>query len=173
MAEALGLRVFDKPDSQEICFVKTNYGDFVKKHSPERLPGAGALVDTAGETLGSHDGYHLFTVGQRKRIRVTHEKPYFVTELRPGTNQVVIGFEQDLDQQLMKVGRVNWLSRPRDEEVEVKIRYRHPKTTAYITKMDGDEVWIKFNVPQKAVTPGQAAVFYHGDRVLGGGYIES
>ena len=173
MAEALGLRVFDKPDSQEICFVSGRYGDFVKKHSPEKTPGAGNIVDSGGQTLGTHEGSHWFTVGQRKRLKLSSQMPYFVTEVRPKTNEVVVGLEQDLLVDEMRVHRLNWLLTPRLGNVEVKIRSHHSKTSAEIVRMADPEVIVRFKMPQKAVTPGQAAVFYENDRVLGGGWIQS
>ena len=173
IAETLGLRVFDKPDSQEICFVPGRYGDFVKKHSPDKLPGAGNIVNAQGEVLGKHEGSHWFTVGQRKRLKLPSPMPYFVTEIRPDTNEVVVGGEQDLLVDEMKVRRVNWHLSPRLGNIEAKIRSRHAKTPAEITAIDEKEVTVRFHEPQKAVTPGQAAVFYDGERVLGGGWIQN
>ncbi len=171
MAQKLGLRVFDKPDSQEICFVKTNYGDFVKQTSPEKLPGKGKLVNREGEVMGTHEGSHLFTVGQRKRIKITRETPYFVTSVNAEKNEVAIGSEEDLYAQEMQVRRVNWQLSPRLGDIQVKIRSRHSKTEAEITRISDTEATVRFKTPQKAVTPGQAAVFYDGDRVIGGGWI--
>ena len=173
IAETLGLRVFDKPDSQEICFVQGRYGDFVKKHSPERLPGQGNIVNAEGDVLGTHEGSHWFTVGQRKRLKLPTPAPYFVTEVRAETNEVVVGFEEALMADEMRIRRVNWQLEPGLGKIEVKIRSRHSKTSAEIIETDGDEAVIRFDNPQKAVTPGQAAVFYDGDRVLGGGWIQS
>ncbi len=171
IAAQLGLRVSDKPDSQEICFVSSQYGDFVKKYAPERLPGPGAIVDAGGQRIGKHDGSHLFTVGQRKRIRITHEKPYFVTRVDAEKNEIEVGFEDALFSEEMTVGRMNWQLEPRLGEMKVKIRSRHDKTPAEIVSIEGGEAAVRFVSPQKAVTPGQAAVFYDGDKVLGGGWI--
>ncbi|HTL71419.1 MAG TPA: tRNA 2-thiouridine(34) synthase MnmA, partial [Candidatus Eisenbacteria bacterium] len=171
-AERLGLRVFDKPDSQEICFVKKDYGSFVESVAAERLPGAGEFVDKEGRVLGTHGGSHLYTIGQRRRIRITHEDPYFVTAIDPAANRVTIGFEEDLLTSSMTVRRMNWLLNPRTGPVTAKIRSRHGKSQARIVSVDGDRVRAEFDAPQKAVTPGQAAVFYDGDRVIGGGWIE-
>ena len=173
IAEKLGLRVFDKPDSQEICFVSDRYGDFVKKHSPEKLPGRGKIVQKDGQILGEHEGSHWFTIGQRKRLKLPSPAPYFVTELRPDVNEVVVGPEPDLLADEMVVRRVNWQGIPRLGMIQVKIRSRHSKTEADIIEMNDEQVRIRFSAPQKAVTPGQAAVFYEGDRVLGGGWIHS
>ncbi len=172
IAKELGLRTFDKPDSQEICFVKKSYGDFVKEIAADRLPGKGRLVDRDGKKVGSHEGSHLFTIGQRKRIKVTNAKPYFVNRIDAEKNEVVIGDEDSLWVKRMVVGKINWQMQPSGDRVEVKIRYKHFKTAARIVeKKDGDVV-IEFAEAQKAVTPGQMAVFYDGDRVLGGGRID-
>jgi tRNA-specific 2-thiouridylase len=173
IAEKIGLRVHDKPDSQEICFVKKDYGTFVREAAPERLPGEGNFVDGEGCAIGTHAGSHLYTIGQRKRIGLTHIRPYFVTAIDAATNTVTVGREEDLYAGGMRVRRVNWLLNPRTGPIEVKIRSRHDKTPAEIMTVDGSDVTVRFGVRQKAVTPGQAAVFYEGDRVLGGGWIES
>jgi tRNA-specific 2-thiouridylase len=172
LAEEIGLRVHAKPDSQEICFVSGRYGDFVKKYSPERLPGPGIIVTEKGQVLGTHDGSHDFTVGQKKRLRLDAAPEFFVTAIRPETNEVVVGPEERLLADEMTVRRVNWHLSPRLGEVSVKIRSRHQKTPARILSIDENQVRIRFREPQKAVTPGQAAVFYDGARVIGGGWIE-
>jgi len=171
IAETLGLRVFDKPDSQEICFVKSNYGEFVKKYAPERLPGAGVFRGQEGDVVGTHAGSHLFTIGQRKRIQITDENPYYVTSIDAEKNQVTIGREKDLLKNQMVVRRVNWILNPRLGEITTKIRSKSIKAKARITSIEDDRVVVQFDEAQKAVTPGQAAVFYDGTRVLGGGWI--
>ncbi len=172
LAEKIGLRVHDKPDSQEICFVKGKYGDFVKGYSPDRLPGKGEILDTKGVVLGEHEGSHLFTVGQRKRLRLDNAPDYFVTAVNPEKNQIIVGPEEDLMVSTMIVRRPNWQLNPRLGDIHVKIRSRHVKTPAEIISF-ADEVVVRFKYSQKAVTPGQAAVFYDGARVLGGGWIDS
>ncbi len=173
IAAALGLRVADKPDSQEICFVPDRYEDVLKKHSPERIPGGGNIVNAEGEVLGTHDGVYAFTVGQRKKLKLRTDAPYFVTEVRAETNEVVVGFEEALLSDEMRVRRMNWQMAPRLGKIHAKIRSRHDKTAAEIVEVNGNEAVIRFGEPQKAVTPGQAAVFYDGDKVLGGGWIQS
>jgi tRNA-uridine 2-sulfurtransferase len=173
IAERMGLRVHDKPDSQEICFVPGRYQDFVAKHSPSRMPGEGDIVSADGKVLGRHEGSHAFTVGQRKRLRLPEPSPYFVTAVRPETNEVVVGTEEELLAGEMLVRRMNWQQAARLGRVEVKIRSRHEKTAAEIVSLDNDTIRVRFARPQKAVTPGQAAVFYEGDGVLGGGWIQS
>lgn len=172
IAAELGLRVSSKPDSQEICFVKTNYVDFLKKAVPDKLPSEGVFVDASGKIMGKHEGSHLFTVGQRKRIRVTNPLPYFVTKIDMGKNEVTIGREADLLSREMVVGRVNWQLGARTGRVTVKIRSRHSRAEGEILSFDSGEVRVKFEVPQKAVTPGQAAVLYdEAGRIVGGGWI--
>ncbi len=171
IAAELGLRVFDKPDSQEICFVKSSYGEFVKNYAPERLPGKGLFKDQNGEAVGTHQGSHLFTIGQRKRIQITDENPYYVTSIDATKNQVTIGREEDLMKSQMMVHRVNWISNPRLGDITVKIRSKSAKVKAQLTTIEAGRVVIQFDEPQKAVTPGQAAVFYDDIRVLGGGWI--
>ena len=172
IAEQLGLRVFDKPDSQEICFVKSSYGEFVKNYAPEKLPGAGAFADQKGGTVGTHEGSYLFTIGQRKRIQITDENPYYVTSIDAAKNEVAIGREEDLFKSQMAVHRVNWILNPRLGNITVKIRSKSVKAKARITAIENGQVVVQFDEPQKAVTPGQAAVFYDGVRVLGGGWIK-
>jgi len=171
MAADLGLRVSDKPDSQEICFVKKDYADFVEKYSPEKLPGRGVIMNRQGQAVGTHDGSHLFTIGQRKRIRITNSTPYFVTDIHAVRNEVTIGSENELYTDEMSIHRVNWQMAPRLGRISVKIRSRHQKADANIVSIRGEFVQVRFADPQKAVTPGQAAVFYEGDAVLGGGWI--
>lgn len=173
IAGNLSLRVFDKPDSQEICFVKSSYGAFVNEYAPERLPGSGNFIDSEGRVLGQHEGSHLYTIGQRKRIQITNPTPYFVTAINAKKNTVTISSEEDLYRDAMVVERVNWVLNPRVGNIEVKIRYKNQKTQARIVEIGSDRARIEFEEPQKAITPGQAAVFYDGDRVLGGGWISS
>ncbi len=171
LAEQMGLRVFDKPDSQEICFVKTSYGEFVKQAAPEKLPGRGTFVNNHGQVVGTHEGSHLFTIGQRKRIKITNPKPFFVTAIDAQKNQVKIGGEEELFTRSMEVQRAHWLLGPRLGPVEIKIRSKAEKAAGRIVQIKEDRVSIHFVEPQKAVTPGQIAVFYDNDRVLGGGWI--
>jgi len=173
IAETLGLRVFDKPDSQEICFVKSSYGKFLKEAAKDRLPGEGKFINSDGEAVGDHEGSHLYTIGQRKRIMITNPEPYFVTDINAKENTVTIGREEDLLKKEMRVGRMNWLLNPRTGNISVKIRSRHSKTNARIVDFDAQNATVLFEEPQKAVTPGQAAVFYDGSRVVGGGWIYS
>lgn len=178
-ARALGLRTADKPESQEICFVpKRDYRAFVAERAE---PGAAALRpglvrDASGREVGTHDGVAGFTVGQRRGLGVTAPEPTYVIELVPETNTVVVGTSEDVFSKGMTVEAVSWVSGfegepPSDLRAEVRIRHRHAPAAATLT-LDGESrCKVAFDVPQRAVTPGQSAVFYSGDAVLGGGVI--
>jgi len=178
-ARAHGLNVLaDKPDSQEICFVPSgDYKQFIDAYLAEQgesLPDtSGELVTTGGEVVGRHGGIHNFTVGQRKGLGVATGNPLYVLELKGDKRQVVVGSGEELLTRTMRVKRLNWISIPDLTEpmrVQAKIRHRHEPAWATISR-DGDEVVATFDEPQRAVTPGQAAVFYQDDEVVGGGWI--
>lgn len=187
-ARAAGLPVADKPDSHEICFVPGNdYTRFIEAYYAERgqpMPaGAGRVVDTDGRVLAQHNGVHHFTVGQRKGLGVAAGRPLYVQHLEPATGTVVVGEEDELFGAAAVVSRVNWVSlapenAPPDApgtapiRAEVKIRYRHQPAPATITPLADGRARVEFDAPQRAITPGQAAVFYRGDLLLGGGWID-
>ena len=175
MARELGLRVADKPDSQEICFVPSNdYQSFIRQRLPE-FDGSGEIVDTAGQVIGQHHGFEGYTIGQRKGLGVALGARRYVVEIDPADRRVVIGSREDLLRRTLEADRMNWLVESPDEpfECEAKIRYLHQAAAATVTpKVDG-EVHVEFAERQSAITPGQAVVFYEGDRVLGGGIIQS
>jgi tRNA-specific 2-thiouridylase len=181
LALDLGLPVAEKPDSQEICFVPNgDYAAFIKAYSREQglthESAGGEVVTADGEVLGGHEGVHHFTVGQRKGIEAKRAKPepLYVIETNPVTRQVVVGSNAELLRTEMEVSGINWVSiaEPSTEiRAEVKIRNRHAPAPATLTPT-ASGVRVRFDVPQRAVTPGQAAVFYDGDLVLGGGWIE-
>lgn len=171
LAAEAGLRTADKHESQEICFVTDNdYASFVTKASGP-MP-YGEIVDTAGRVLGAHNGIHHFTVGQRKGLGVSSAAPLYVREIDAATNRVVVGAREELTAAGLTASRVNWLVEPQEREVTVKIRYRHPGVRAVVTPRGDGEVELRFTGSGDAVTPGQAAVFYDGDQVLGGGWID-
>ncbi len=172
IAQELGLRVFDKPDSQEICFVPGHYADFLKS-AGAKLPGQGDVVDRHGKVLARHEGYHLYTIGQRKRLGVTDPEPLFVVDIDAAANRIVIGKREDLDRQRMRITGINWMLEPSPKDYTVKIRSRHIKVGMHILESKNDEAVVEFCSPQSAVTPGQAAVIYDGDAVVGGGWIQS
>ena len=179
LARQHGLALAEKPDSQEICFVPTgDYKAFLDAYASEqgeKLPDtAGELVTTDGEVIGTHAGIHNFTVGQRKGLGVTTGSPLYVIEIRGNSRQVVVGSNDDLYSRTLRARDVNWiaidcLSDPM--RVSIKIRNRHDPAPATIETGRDDEVVATFDDPQRAITPGQAAVFYDGDIVVGGGWI--
>jgi tRNA-uridine 2-sulfurtransferase len=179
LARQHGLALAEKPDSQEICFVPGgDYKRFLDAYLAEQ---GEALPDTSGElvtpdakVVGEHQGIHNFTVGQRKGLGVATGSPLYVLELRGDRNQVVVGPGENLYSRTMKAKRMNWISIPELREpkrVHVKIRHRHEPAAAVIAPAGPDEVLATFDEPQRAITPGQAAVFYDGDLVVGGGWI--
>jgi tRNA-specific 2-thiouridylase len=172
MAQELGLRVFDKPDSQEICFVSGHYADFLKSAGAD-LPGQGDVVDRSGRVLAKHEGHHLYTIGQRKRLGVTDPDPLFVTDIDAAANRIVIGKREELDRLRMRITDINWMQAPAVKDYTVKIRSRHTKVGMHILEFQNNEAVVEFCSSQSAVTPGQAAVIYDGDSVVGGGWIQS
>jgi len=194
IAHSLGLRVADKSDSQEICFVPGNdYKAFLRSHLGEDEFHRGEIYDVHGNLVGEHDGLELFTIGQRKGLPGGSPHPRYVVDLDPETNRVIVGNADDLICDEFTIDRVNWhpvaagadrggavhTERARvnapgyNEEIQatVKIRYNHPGTLASVTPLEHGRARIRLHQPQRAVTPGQAAVIYDGDLVLGGGWI--
>ena len=160
----------------EICFVAdNNYKRFLQDYIPEKMDavGEGDIVDETGETVGTHNGYPNYTIGQRKGLGLSNLEPRYVTKIEPSANQIVIGKKESLYENICNMSRVNWLVKHMDFpcEVEAQIRYNSPVVPADIRKNDWDYE-IRFHKPQIAVTPGQSIVFYHDDIVLGGGIIE-
>ncbi len=186
IARKLGLKVADKPDSQEICFVPgQDYKAFLRSHLGENQFHRGGIYDLDGNFIATHDGIEMFTIGQRKGLPGGSAQPRYVVDLDPETNRVIVGQAEDLLVEEFEIDRVNWISvagvddpgqrspaaatMPR--EVTVKIRYNHPGTRATLMPLENQRARLRLCEPQKAVTPGQAAVFYDDDFVLGGGWI--
>ena len=168
------LPVADKPDSQEICFIPDDdYASFVTRHTP-RAAGAGTIVDEQGRVLGSHAGIHRFTVGQRKGLGLASPSPMYVLALRPAQQQVVVGPKSALERTTLTASGVNWIEGPpvAPRRVTAQIRHRHQAAQATVQAMDGKSAAVVFDAPQIAVTPGQAVVFYDGNVVVGGGWID-
>ena len=167
------LPVAGKPDSQEICFVpEGNYGTFVEARLSAPRPGV--IADASGQVLGRHDGVHRFTVGQRKGLQLSSTEPLYVTELRPESATVVVGARTALDRACCDLEGVNWIAGvPPGSSVRaaVQIRHRHTPGPARVTPTGPGTVRVDFDAPERAIAPGQAAVFYDGDDVLGGGWI--
>lgn len=174
IAERIGLPVAEKPDSQDICFVPDgDYASFIKNYTGKELP-KGNFVTRDGKVLGTHKGIIHYTVGQRKGLGLALGYPAFVLEIRPETNEVVIGAHEESLADSLRVSDLNFMSVEDLKEpmrVFVKIRYNHKGVWGTIEKTGEDEVTCIFEEPQRAVTPGQAAVFYDGEYVLGGGTI--
>lgn len=175
IAETAGLPVAHKPDSQEICFVPDNdYAGFIDREAGARVPGPGNFVSTDGTILGTHKGITHYTVGQRKGLDLPMGRRVFVTEIRPETNEVVIGENEDVFTSMVLCDRVNYMAIPDLTEarrVKAKIRYNHSGEYCVIEKQADGKVLCTFEKPVRASTPGQAVVFYDGEHVLGGGTI--
>lgn len=174
IAEEIGLPVAHKPDSMEICFVPDqDYARFISENSGHVVP-EGNFVTTDGKVIGRHKGITHYTVGQRKGLNLSMGKPVFVVEIRPETNEVVIGDNQDVFTDRLRCSNLNFMSVEdiyEDTPVVAKIRYNHQGAKAVVRKTGADEAEVVFEEPVRAVTPGQAVVFYDGDYVLGGGTI--
>ncbi len=174
VARHCNLKTADKPESMEICFVPDNdYGGFlqqaklVEKHR-------GEIADVHGRVLGHHDGIEFYTIGQRKGLGISSPRPLYVIELDAAANRVIVGYDTDLERDEFEVNRCNWIpfdDPPSRIEVSAKIRYNHPGTPATVTPLADGQARVKLRAPQRAITPGQAAVFYQGDLVVGGGWI--
>lgn len=180
IARAHDLPVAEKAESQEICFIPDgDYASFVERHRAAGgaggpAPGAGPVVDAAGNVLGEHRGVHRYTVGQRRGLGIAHREPLYVLELRPGDNTVVVGERARLGSRRCRVIRPNWIAIPALEgplAVRARIRSRHEAAPALITPLEDGGVEVVFDSPQPAVTPGQACVFYRDGAVVGGGWI--
>ncbi len=175
MAEEIGIAVAHKRDSQEICFVPDrDYAGFIERSTGVRPP-AGNFVDRQGRVLGPHKGIIHYTVGQRKGLGLSMGRPVYVTEIRPETNEVVIGEAEDVFCDRLTCNRVNWMAvdglHGKVMKASAKIRYAHRGAPCEIEEIGPDLVEVRFSEPQRAVTPGQAAVFYDGEYVIGGGVI--
>ena len=173
-ARDLGLPVAEKPDSHEICFVADgDHAGFLERHAT--MPGEGNLRDATGRVLGRHDGVHRFTVGQRKGLGLSSPVPLYVIGIDAATNSVTVGPRDALQRESLTASRVNWVSGAEPTpgtRVTAQIRYRHREAAAAVTPLPDDRVHVAFDEPQTAVAPGQAVVFYDGDIVVGGGWIE-
>lgn len=175
IAEKIGLRIADKPDSQEICFVPDHdHAAFIERMAKERVKGGGNFVTKDGAILGQHAGICHYTIGQRKGLNLAMGSPVFVTEIRPETNEVVIGSSQDVFSKEFLADKINYMGIPQIEDgmrFLTKIRYAHKGAMATLYKETEGRIRFVFDEPQRAITPGQAAVFYDGDCIAGGGII--
>jgi tRNA-specific 2-thiouridylase len=171
--------VADKPESMELCFVPNgNYVQFIEAYSRERgsplSSKEGEIVTDDGTVVGHHGGVHNFTIGQRKGLGFAAGKPFYVVAIDRENNRVVVGDDESLRTTMCEVQDVNWISLEAPSKslrASVKIRHKHVPADATITPLDATHARIIFDIPQRAITSGQGAVFYDGERVLGGGWI--
>ncbi len=173
-----GLAVHDKSKSQDLCFLPNGrYGDLFKDRRPELLK-PGDIVHVSGKKIGRHNGVALYTIGQRKGLGIAWHEPLYVVDIHPAKRELIVGGEEDVQRKEIRVENLNWIAIPPPKageglQAEVKIRFRHEGAGATVTVDSEDKAVVVFDVPQKAPTPGQAAVFYREDFVLGGGFIQS
>jgi tRNA-specific 2-thiouridylase len=173
-AERFGLANARKKDSQEICFVsKSGYAKFIESRvGSDLLPGGEIFLLPENKKIGTHNGIHTFTIGQRRGLGFDHHEPLYVVKLDPKLNRVYVGPETMLYSEEMTVRKINWMTEPDfDGEYQVKIRHGHSGAQARLVPDQSGNVIVKFTQGQRAVTPGQAAVFYKDDRICGGGWI--
>ena len=174
VARHCNLKTADKEESMEICFVPDDdYGKFLQQADLAQKH-RGEIVNLQGQVLGHHDGVEFYTIGQRKGLGISSPRPLYVIELDVINNRVIVGDDTALDRDEFTVDRCNWIpfdDPPSTLEVAVKIRYNHPGTPATVVPQDGGRARVKLHEPQRAITPGQAAVFYQDDLVVGGGWI--
>ena len=179
VARKHGLRLAEKPDSQEICFIpggdyKQFLTAYLEEQGEEMPETAGEMVAASGQVLGRHDGIASFTVGQRKGLRLSSPSPLYVLQIDPANHRVTVGGDDELATSTLRARRLNWISIPKltaPMRVKIKIRHRHEPAWAMLAPAGDGEVVATFDEPQRAVTPGQSAVFYDGDEVVGGGWI--
>jgi tRNA-specific 2-thiouridylase len=181
IAREANLYTAEKQESQEICFVPDgNYSGFIDRYlehenRSDELPKGGEIVNTKGEKIGEHTGIHRYTIGQRRGLGIAHEKPLYVVQIERAKNQIIAGEKEELDCLEFTAKGVNWVAFETPEEpvrAAVKVRYRHDPAEATIYALPENRARIVFDAPQRAITPGQATIFYDGEEVVGGGWIE-
>lgn len=176
IAEKINLRVANKPDSQEICFIPdNNYRKFIEENTSIKVQ-EGNFIDTEGNIIGKHKGIIHYTIGQRKGLGIAFGHPMFVIAINPESNEVVLGRQEEVFSKTLKANNLNFMSiedLTDAKEVTAKIRYSHKEALCKIHKISNDELICEFEDPQRAITPGQAVVFYDKDIVVGGGTITS
>lgn len=175
IAKEIGLDVYNKRDSEEICFVPDNdHGGFIKRQVPKKIK-EGSFVDESGKVIGKHKGLAYYTIGQRKGLGLSAGKRVFVTDIKPEKNEVVIGDEKDIFKDELISRKNNFIPFDKLEaplEVEAKVRYNAKTCKAVISPIEAGAVKVKFEKPQRAITKGQSVVFYKGDLLVGGGIID-
>lgn len=180
IAREANLYVAEKQESQEICFVPDgDYSGFIDRYLThedrrEELPAKGEIVNRAGEKVGEHAGIHRYTIGQRRGLGIAHEKPLYVVQIERARNEIVVGEAEELDCSEFTAKGVNWVAfdaPDRPVRAAVKVRYRHEPAPATVYALPDHRARVRFDEPQRAITPGQATVFYDGEQVVGGGWI--
>jgi tRNA-specific 2-thiouridylase len=176
LARELGLASADRPESQEICFVRDNdYRRFLAEAAPEGIR-PGPIYNAAGERIGTHKGLPYYTIGQREGLGIAYTEPLYVIAIRPEDNALVVGTARELGRDALTAGRVSFVAGPPPPlpaPITAKIRYRAKEAPATLTRVEGDRAWVTFAAPLRDITPGQGVVFYDGEVVLGGGIIEA
>lgn len=173
LAEKKGLTPAAKGESQDICFIKSqSYGEFLASQQGFN-PQPGIIEDVKGNILGKHKGLHLFTIGQRRGINLPASEPYYVISMDRKQNRLKVGFKEDLLAWQCKVTNINWINPKPTEPINIhtRVRYRHKAAASKLIPLDDHSAIVHFENPQSAITPGQCAVFYQDDEVLGGGWI--
>ncbi len=183
IARDANLYTAEKQESQEICFVPDGkYAEFIDRYlehenRSDEMPAGGEILSSAGEVIGEHTGIHRYTVGQRRGLGIAHEKPLYVLQIERAKNQIIVGEKDELLTKEFTAKGVNWVAFDKPAEpansvrAEVRVRYRHDPAPAAIYALPDDRARIVFDEPQRAITPGQATVFYNGEEVVGGGWI--
>ena len=180
LARDANLYVAEKKESQEICFVPDGkYSEFIDRYldhqdRSDELPEAGEIVTAAGDVIGEHTGIHRYTVGQRRGLGIANEKPLYVLQIERAKNQIIVGESDELESIEFIAKGVNWVAFDEPSKpvrADVKVRYRHEPTAATIHALPDARARIVFDEPQRAITPGQATIFYNGEEVVGGGWI--
>jgi len=175
LAKEKGLRPETKEESQDICFIKGNrYSDFLMQQQDFK-PKPGDIVDVGGNILGSHNGLHLFTVGQRRGINCPASEPYYVVRIDISQNRLIVGLKKDLLSSSCRVSKINWIIEKPFSPLDVytRVRYRHKAARSRLIPDANFSATVTFKTPQSAITPGQGAVFYIDDEVIGGGWIDA
>ena len=180
IARENNLYVAEKQESQEICFVPDGkYAEFIDRYldhenRTDELPKSGDIVNTNGEKLSEHAGIHRYTIGQRRGLGISNEKPLYVIQIERAKNQIIVGEADELEAVEFVAKGVNWIAFDEPSEpvrAVVKVRYRHEPASATIYALEDNRAKIIFDEPQRAITPGQATIFYNGEEVIGGGWI--
>jgi tRNA-specific 2-thiouridylase len=174
MAEQKGLHPVTRGESQDICFIKhDSYGNFLSAQEGFE-PQPGFIEDMRGRVIGKHNGLHLYTIGQRRGINCPAPEPYYVVRLDPGRNCLIVGAKKDLLSSECRVVDINWIGEEPTSPMDLytRVRYRSGEVASMVLPLDKQAAIVRFKNPQPALTPGQGAVFYRGDEILGGGWIE-